>query len=116
MIGIVIREVDFEDVQTLIDGVDEPTLPGQQMHGANAAIGHAAHAVGHFVIDVACREHGSIAAAVILPVEPSLDPSLAIGELAPYDRFHSKSLHASGLSFVTTLQTPEKREGFEFFQ
>jgi hypothetical protein len=35
---------------------------------------------------------------------------------SPYDLVHSKSLRASGVKFVIPLQTPEKYEGFEFFQ
>jgi hypothetical protein len=86
------------------------------MHGTDAAIGHGVDAVSNVVVDVAGREHRLLAASVITFIEPPQNPSLAIGQFLPYARFHSKSLLSFGCEDLVTLQTLEKREGFEFFQ
>ncbi len=92
MIGLVVGQMDFQQVQISVKGVDEADPSGDEMHGTDAAMGHAAGAVGHLVLDVPRGEHGSLTTTVVALIEPSFDPPLAIGESAPYDRVHSKSL------------------------
>ncbi len=52
MIGLVVGQMDFEQVQVVVDGVDEADASGQQVDGADAAVGQAAGAVGDLVMDV----------------------------------------------------------------
>src|ERR1700692_3765608 len=108
--------MNLEQVQTPIDGLDQADTPGQKMEGADAAVSQAVHAVRDLVMNVAGREHGSLQIGHDRFIQTPFDATLAVGEFPPYDLVHSKSLLASGVKFVDTLQTPEKCEGFEFFQ
>ena len=96
VIGFVIRQMDLEQVQAAVDGVDQAELPGQEVDGADAAVGDAAAAVADFVVDVAGGEHGSGAVAEVGLVEASLDPALAAGQFLAYLGVHSKSLRDWG--------------------
>jgi hypothetical protein len=49
----------------------------------------------NLVVDVACREHGVLATAVVAFVQAAFQATLAVGQLSPYDRVHSKLLHGS---------------------
>ena len=42
VIGLVVGQVDLEQVQAPVDGVDEAELAGQGVDGADAAVGDAA--------------------------------------------------------------------------
>jgi hypothetical protein len=104
--------MDFQKVQAFVNGFDEADSTGQQQHGTDATMGNTTNATGVIVINMACGKHGPLTTAVVGLIEPPLDPSLAISEFLPldpplairpfssYDRFHSKSLHASGVKKV----------------
>ena len=59
MIGFVIRQVDLEQVDVVVDGVNEADASSEQVKGAKAAVGNAVDAFGDFVVDVAGGEDGS---------------------------------------------------------
>ena len=70
--------MDFEEVQSLVDGFDEADLFGEAMKQGDAATAELAHAFGQFVVEIAAREHGSEAEGPLLGwVEAILDLSLA---------------------------------------
>jgi len=51
-------EVELEEMQVAIDGIDEADLPCEGVEGAEAAAAEAAGAVGDLVVDVTGGEHG----------------------------------------------------------
>jgi len=92
MIGFVIGEMNLEQVQFAIDGVDESNASSQQVKRADAAVRDAVNAVGNFVVNVAGREDGPIAATGFAFVKPALKTALASVELSSYLDVHSKFL------------------------
>ena len=92
VIGLVIGEVDFEQVQLIVDGLNEADASGQEVEGADAAVGDAAVAVGDFVMDVGGREDGLVDVVELGLVEPSVNPTLAAFQLSSYLGIHSKLL------------------------
>ena len=55
-----IRQVQLEQHEPPVDGVNEPDLPRHQVHGVDAAEGGAASASGGFVVNVRGCEAGTI--------------------------------------------------------
>jgi len=96
VIGFMVRHVNDEQVQSLIDGVDETDASCEQMESADAAVADAVNAVGDFVVDVGRGKHGPMAAEWFAFVEASLDTALASVEAMSYLGIHSKSLSAGG--------------------
>jgi hypothetical protein len=92
VIGLVVGKVELEQVQAVVDGVDEADLPRQGMDGPDAAAADTACAGGHFVVDVAGGEHGSLTATAVGAVETTSEAALAVGQLPAYLGFHLKSL------------------------
>ena len=116
VVGLVVGQVELEQVQALVDGVDEAELAGQGVDGADAAVGDAAGAVGDLVVDVGGGEHGSGAAAEVGFVEAAFDAALAVGQPPSYDGIHSKSLVGPGVRERVHLLKPRKTpRDFEFF-
>ena len=64
MVGLVVGEVAFEQVEFGVDGVGEAQTLDQQQAGAQAAEASAANFVGDVVVDVSVGEH---AATLLLP-------------------------------------------------
>ena len=95
VVGLVVREVEFEEVQAVVNGVDETDPAHQGVEGADAAAADRAGAVGDLVVDVGGGEHGPSAAVHVGPVETALDAALAVGQLSSYPGFHLKSLRSS---------------------
>jgi hypothetical protein len=96
VIGFVEWQMDLEQVQAPVDGVDETEASGQKMDGPDAAVGEAVSFVSDVVVDVAGCEGGSFGLAQLGFVEPSLNAALAAGQLLAYLGVHSKSLSAGG--------------------
>ncbi len=82
MIRLVKRQMDLEQVQAFVDGVDQADLPGQNVDSADAAVGQAARAVGDLIVDVAGRELRSVAIPELGLVQAAVDAALAVGEFA----------------------------------
>src|SRR5450432_1391640 len=112
MIRLVEGQVNLEDVQALVDGVDQTKLAREEMDGADAAVADAVATVAEFVLNVAGGEHGFAAIAERGFVEGASEAALAIGQLPGYSWFRSKSLSWLPVEdSVATNQTPQKREG-----
>jgi hypothetical protein len=96
MIRLVKRQVDLEQAEAVVDGVDQADLPGQGVDDANAAVDESAAAVGDLVMNVAGGDRGPGAIAELGGVEAALDAPLAVGQSAGYGSCHSKSSAGSG--------------------
>jgi hypothetical protein len=94
VVGLVVGQVELEQVQTTVDGIDETDLARQGMNGASTATGDAARTVGDLVMDMAGGEQGTLTVPGVRLVEATLDAALAVVQLTSYLRFHSKSLLA----------------------
>jgi hypothetical protein len=90
-------------------------------------MGNTADASGKLVIDVPRGKHGPLTVPKLGLVEPPQQSPLAVGEplplnpllaicpFPPYDRFHSKTLHASGVMKFGYSIKPRKMRGFRVF-
>ncbi len=63
-------------------------------------------------MNVAGGQHGLGTSPQVGFVQAALDAALAVSQFSPYDRVHSKSLLASGVEELFTLQYAETTEGF----
>jgi hypothetical protein len=91
MIRFMVRQVDLEQLQAAVEGIDQADLPNQFVHGADATDGDAAAALGDFIVDVAGRHDRLGTAAQVGPVQTALDSAFAVGQFFGYAGFHSKS-------------------------
>ena len=74
MVGFVIGEVAFEEMEIEVDAGDQAGGPCQHHHGADAAGGEALDALAEFVVDVGGGDHGAVAfgaGAILDAVEDS---------------------------------------------
>jgi hypothetical protein len=110
-----VRHVNFEHVQVLIDGIDEADALGQQVHSADAAVADGLNAVGDIIVNVGRREGGPAGVAEFFLVESSLDSALAILQEPVYLGIHSKSLSAGGDGCSLQHQTPQNSQGISSF-
>jgi len=94
VVGLVVGEVELEEVQAAVDGVDEADLAGEGVEGADTAAAEAAGAVSDLVVDGAGGEHRTAAVRDVGFVEAAGAAALAVGQLLSYLSFHSKSLCA----------------------
>jgi hypothetical protein len=95
VIGFVVGEVELQQVQAVVDGVDEAHVARQGVQGADAAAADGAGAVGDLIVDVGGGKHRPSAAVHIGLVETAPDPALAAVQLPAYLWFHLKSLWLS---------------------
>ncbi len=77
MIGLVVRQMNLEERQPIVDGVDEADLTRQQVDGTDAAVGQAADAVGQFIADVTGGEDRLGTITELGLVESAVDLTLA---------------------------------------
>jgi hypothetical protein len=92
VIGLVVGQVELEEDQAPVDGVDEAELAGQGVNGTDAPVGDAAVAVADLETDVGGGEHRALAAVEVGWGKAALGAALALGQLAAYLGFHSKFL------------------------
>jgi hypothetical protein len=117
VVGLVVGEVEREQVEAAVDGVDEADLVCQGVQGSNAAAAEAAGAVGDLVVDVPGSEHRTLAVEDVGFAEAAGDAALAVGQLLAYLSFHSKSLWAWTGDMACTTMKPQKSPGdFDFFR
>src|SRR5262249_43194567 len=106
MVGFVIGEMAFEEMEIVVDGGDQAGPPCQQQQGADAARSQALDTLTQFVVDVGGGEHGNFTLgfwAMGDPVEDSPSPllqelalacsgllGLACGGFLPDNHHHSK--------------------------
>jgi hypothetical protein len=106
VIGLVVRQVDLEQVQAAVEGLGEAELAHQEVNGTNAPVADAPAAVADFIRDVAGSEHGLGRAAAVARVEAFLNPPLATGQLVAYRGVHSKSFRDRGDERLALLIKP----------
>src|SRR5271168_658010 len=112
MIGFVVRQMNLEQVQAPINGVDQADAPGQKVKGADATVSQAVHAVRDLVMNVAGREHGALQIGHDRFIQTPFDATLAVGEFSPYDLVHSKSLLVSDVEVCCYSSDARKIRGF----
>ena len=61
VVGFVVGEMSFEEMEVAVDVADQADPLRQQEHGADAAGGEALDAVGEFIVDVGGGHHGLLA-------------------------------------------------------
>ncbi len=91
VVGLVVGEVAFEEVEALIDVGDQPGLAGEQEHGADAAGGKPLNPVGQFVLDIAGGDHGAFPLGPGSVLDAAEDSPLALPELVEDIGIHSKA-------------------------
>jgi hypothetical protein len=96
MVGLVIGQMNFEQMQLFVNRVDEADAVYEELKRANAAVCQAAATFGEFVTNIGGGEDGMIEIVKLLFVEASLDSALADGELLGYLGVHSKSPFCCG--------------------
>src|SRR5439155_20567205 len=52
VIRLVVRQVDAQQVQSAVDGLGQPKLAHQQVHGTDAAVADTAAALADYILDV----------------------------------------------------------------
>ena len=60
VVRFMVGQVDLEQVEASVDGLDEAESAGQGVDGADAADGDAAAAFGDLIVDVAGGHHGLV--------------------------------------------------------
>ena len=78
MVGLVVREMLLEDVQSLVDGLNKSELACERVDGANTTVNNSTGACGDLIVDVAGGEHGLGTATEVCLVEAALDAALAV--------------------------------------
>jgi len=62
MIGFVVGQVDDEQLQAAVEGLNQSELLGQGVDSADTAVGNAPHPAGGLIVDFGGRKHGSVTA------------------------------------------------------
>ena len=83
MVGFVIGEMAFEEMEVVVDVADQAGPACQQEHGADAACGEALGALGEFVVDVAGGHHRLIAFGSGPVLDAVEDPLAPFAESSP---------------------------------
>ena len=86
VVGLVIGEVELEQVEPLVDGLGEPEFADQELDGADAAAGDGAGLGGDLVVDVRGGEDRLGRGCGDRAVEPSADFPLAGGVVPVWNR------------------------------
>src|SRR5262249_34251783 len=113
--GLVVRQMNLQQVQPGVDSIDQPKAPGQQVDGPDAAIGQAVDALGDLILNVAGGHHRLRTATQVRLSQTALNPALAVGQFLTYDLVHSKSLRASGVRQTRYLMKHRKSPGISSF-
>ena len=116
VVGLVVGEVELEQVESLVDGLGEAELADEQLDGADAAAGDGPGLGGGLVVDVGGGEDRLGRGCGDGSVEPAADFALAGGVVAVWNRLHSKSPCGFGHGIcVGRSNVPETPGDFEFF-
>ena len=117
VVAVVVGQMDFQQAEALVDGLIEPELPDQQVHGPDPAVGGGPGAIGDFVMDVGGGHDGPVTSAVVVFVQPPGDPPLALFDLFSYLGVHSKTSVRGVKGFGNIpLKRPRTPKVFEFFR
>ncbi len=90
VVALVIRQVDFEQMQVPVQVLHQSQALHHQMEGADTAAVDALNARGHFVNNVAGFEHRSRLVFPVLRCQPVLDSLLAVPQNLGVGSVHSK--------------------------
>ena len=93
VVRLVVGQMDLQQVQLAVEGVDEAAVAGQQVDGPDAAAGEAAVAGGEFIVDVGGGQQRHLRGAVVM-ADAMGDATLAGGQNLVYKSIHSKRLLA----------------------
>ena len=96
VVGLVVRQMDLEEVKSLVDGLRQTELMDEHVDGSDAAVSDRSVSVGHVIRDEAIGEDRPVGGGVLGLVESALDSRLVGAEPRAEDRLHSKSSVGSG--------------------
>ena len=91
VVRFMVGQVSLEEVEVLVDVVDQPGLPGQEVDRPDAAGCDGMDLVGEFVVDVGGGHHRLRSFDAGLVLQASGDAALASGELSADTGVHSKT-------------------------
>jgi len=80
VVGLMIGQMDLEQMEAIIDGIDQSELQDEGMHGADAAVNDAVGSAGDLVVNVASGKNWLVALGEYGLVEASFNTALAGGE------------------------------------
>src|SRR4051794_6340236 len=102
MIAFVVRQVDLEHVYVLVEGLNQPTLAGEELDDANAAAPDPARTARDIEMNIAGGEHGVVAWRAIAIAKSSGDAPLAAKQFLGCSIAHSKRLLAYEVEGIGT--------------
>ena len=115
MVGLVVGEVELEQVEPLVNGFREAEVADQQLNPADAAARNRASLGGDLVLDVVRGDDRIRRGRGDRAAEPAADFALAGGVVVVWNRFHSKSPRGFGRGIgVGRSNVPETPGDFEF--
>jgi hypothetical protein len=91
VVGLMVGEVELEQMESLVDGLGEAEFPHEQLDGADAAAGDGLRLGGGLVVDVGRSDDRIGRWCGDRTVEAAADFALAGGVVAVWNRLHSKS-------------------------
>jgi hypothetical protein len=116
VVGLMVRQVELEQVQPLINRRRQTERPRQLMHKRDAAVSRADGSLRHLILDIGGPEHGL--PKIIREVEfvqALQDSPLASTTATRHNSVHSKSLRECGGSFsLTRMKHRKTPKDFEF--
>ena len=116
VVGLVVGEVEFEQMESFVDRLGQPEFPDQKVNGTDPAARDRAGLGGAFVMDVRGGEDRLGRRCGDRAVEPQADFALAGGVVSVWNRLHSKSPCGLGHGIgVGQSNVPETPGDFEFF-
>ena len=88
VVGFVIGQVAFEEVEVVVEVADQADLACRQEHGADAARGEALNALGQFIVDAGGGHHGQVAfgSGMILDAVEESAPAFAENPAVAFSR------------------------------
>src|SRR5512135_1198012 len=91
VVGLVVGEVELQQMEPLVDGLGQAELPHEQLDGADAAADDRPGLGGDIVVDVGGGEDWVGRRCGDRTVESAADVALAGGVVSVWNRSHSKS-------------------------
>jgi hypothetical protein len=112
VIGLVVRQVTLEKMETAVDVVNQSAFPGYQKHGTDAAAGQPLDPISQFVLDVAGGDHRALPFRAGSILDAFENSTLAFPKFVEEIRFHSKASVAWSSEDVLTPPLFQKLRGF----
>ena len=115
MVALVIRQMDLEQLQMLIDVSHQTQALHHQVHRADPTAVHRGDAPGHFIMEVTRLEHRASLVFPVFGLEPALDSLLAVAEDFAVASIHSKWPFVGCCCLDTTCISTSIYGHFELF-